>query len=89
MVVGSPYKPPPTLVSPHANECNVAKKDINIRDVDEKSARRFNAMKVLHGMDNQREMLEAMVRFVEMNEEQFEREVVLTDRDRKNRTGRR
>jgi hypothetical protein len=63
--------------------------DVNIRDVDEKSARRFNAMKVLHGMNNQREMLEAMVRFVEMNEEQFEREVVLTDRDRKNRTGRR
>jgi len=58
--------------------------DINIRDVDEKTVRRFNSLKVLHGMDNQREMLEAMVRFVKANEDQFEREVVLTERDRKN-----
>ena len=67
----------------------MSEQDINIRGVEEKSARRFNALKVLHGMENQREMLEAMVRFVEMNENQFEREVVLTERDRKSRKGRR
>ena len=67
----------------------MGKTDINIRGMDEKAARRFNALKVLHDMDNQRQMLEAMVRFVEMNEDQFEREVVLTDRNRKSRDGRR
>jgi len=58
--------------------------DINIRDVDEKTVRKFNSLKVLHGLDNQREMLEKLVRFADMNEDQFEREVVLTERDRKN-----
>jgi len=67
----------------------MSEKDINIQGVEEKSVRRFNALKVLHGMDNQRQMLEAMVRFVEMNEDQFEREVLSTERDRKNRRGRR
>lgn len=57
--------------------------DINIRGCDEETRNRLNVLKAKHGAGSQREMLRKLLAFAEQNKDQFEREVVNTDRNRK------
>jgi len=59
--------------------------DINVRGVAEETRRRFNVLKHTHGADSQREILRDLIKFAENNPEQFKREVINVERDRKHR----
>lgn len=58
--------------------------DINIRNDDESLRQRFNAIRSKHGL-TQREMLDRLVEFADNNPDQLQREVLTTERNRKNR----
>lgn len=55
--------------------------DLNIRNIPEETRDEFNVLVAKHA-ENQRELLELLIRYAEMDEARFEREVVETDRNR-------
>lgn len=61
----------------------MTKVDINIRSADEDTRKRLNVLKVSHDAGSQREILRKLIEFAEQNEDQFVREVINTDRNRK------